>query len=201
MKLFLIRHGEVEAAYHQRFGGVIDMNLSPLGHEQADATAEWFRDKGLHAIYCSPMKRAQLTVEPLAKVTGLEPQTMDDLREVDFGVWTGLHWNEIPEKFQTTAFDWLDKLHDGGIEEAETAQQLSDRIEPCLNEIIARHEGENVGIVCHGGVIRILMALLLYVPIPRTAAFEIDYASVTQILYRPPHTKAEFVNHTPWKKH
>ena len=65
-QLVLIRHGEVEAAYQRVFGGRIDMNLSPNGHEQAAALAKWLARQPLHAVYASPMKRVQQTLAPFA---------------------------------------------------------------------------------------------------------------------------------------
>ena len=65
-RLFLLRHGEVEARYHRIFGGRIDMELSPRGHEQAKALADYLATTHFHSIYVSPMTRAQQTLAPLA---------------------------------------------------------------------------------------------------------------------------------------
>ena len=87
--LFLIRHGEVEDKYHRVFGGTIDMELSPRGHEQARTLADYLRDRRFDAIYASPMKRAQQTVAPLVAHREQPAMTVPELREVDFGDWTG----------------------------------------------------------------------------------------------------------------
>src|SRR3974377_1216724 len=89
-RLWLIRHAEVEARYQGGFGGQTDMELSPRGHEQAAALARYLRSKTISAIYASPMKRVQQTLQPWV-VNGVPRPTMvPNLREVDFGVWTGL---------------------------------------------------------------------------------------------------------------
>src|SRR5215207_6500386 len=106
-RLILIRHGEVEDRYHRVFGGRIDMELSQRGHRQARLVAEFLTPGSLDAIYASPMLRAQQTLLPLAQHGRQAPVTYHDLREVDFGDWTGLKWDEVRERFQVSAFDWL----------------------------------------------------------------------------------------------
>ena len=64
-RLLLTRHAEVEARYQAVFGGRIDMDLSPRGHEQAATLARYLQSKSLTAIYASPMKRVQQTLAPL----------------------------------------------------------------------------------------------------------------------------------------
>jgi broad specificity phosphatase PhoE len=103
-RLYLIRHGEVEERYHRIFGGSrIDMELSDIGHRHAQALAEWFERGSLDAAYVSPMQRVHQTAAPLLQEHGLTSTVLADLREVDFGDWTGFRWHEIREKFGVVA--------------------------------------------------------------------------------------------------
>ena len=72
-RLLLIRHGEVEATYQKKFGGWIDMNLSPNGRRQARTLADYLRHKTIDAIYASPMKRVQQTLAPTLKLDSHRP--------------------------------------------------------------------------------------------------------------------------------
>jgi broad specificity phosphatase PhoE len=127
-RLLLIRHAEVEARYQGVFGGRIDMELSPRGHEQAAALAKYLLPKPLNAIYASPMKRVQQTLAPLLINGTPQPVILPDLREVDFGDWTGLTWDEVQAKFGISAFAWLEQLECDGIANAECAETLRDQI-------------------------------------------------------------------------
>ena len=198
-RLFLLRHGEVEARYHRIFGGRIDMELSPRGHEQARAMADYLASTHFNAIYVSPMKRAQQTLAPLAAQKGMTATTLPGLREVDFGAWTGLSWQQVQERFGVSAFDWLDKLEAGQVPEAENGAQYRARIEPCLKQILRDCPGQTVAVVCHGGVIRMLLALLLELPLPKLAHFDIEYASVTVVEQRPHRSEVSLLNFTPWR--
>ena len=181
-QLYLIRHGEVETRHHRVFGGCrIDMALSPLGHEQGAALARWMQGTRLDALYASPMLRVQQTIAPLVTATGLEPVVMPDLREVDFGDWTGLRWEEVQEKFGISAFDWLEILDGPGIPNGESAAAVKARVTPCLTQILHDNPHRSVAIACHGGIIRVLLSQLLDWPLSRMAHFNIEYGSVTVV--------------------
>ncbi|HSA11610.1 MAG TPA: histidine phosphatase family protein [Candidatus Paceibacterota bacterium] len=196
----LIRHGEVESRYQGIFGGRIDMELSPRGHEQADALAAYLRRQPLSAIYASPMKRVQQTLAPLLVNGTPRPVILPDLREADFGDWTGLAWADVEAKFGVSAFAWLEQLDCDGIANAECADTLRDRVEPCLRQILDTHPGQEVAVFCHGGIIRVLLSIMLRWPLARMAAFEIEYASVTRVLALPEGAELQLVNFTPWRE-
>ena len=199
-RLLLIRHAEVEARYQGVFGGRIDMELSPRGHEQAAALARYLHQKPLSAIYASPMKRVQQTLAHFLVNGAPKPVILPDLREVDFGDWTGLAWDEVQAKFGISAFAWLEQLECDGIANAESAETLRDRVEPCLQRILTDHSGRQVAIFCHGGIIRVLLGILLRWPLSRMAAFEIEYASLTQVLLRAHKAELQLLNFTPWRE-
>lgn len=199
-RLLLVRHGEVEAKYQRVFGGRIDMALSPRGVEQAQRVADHLREVHVDAIYASPMKRAQQTLAPIAALNGHQPVTLPGLREVDFGAWTGLAWEEVKERFGVSAFQWLSELDRGGIPDAESASNYRARTEDCLRQILEGPAGRTIAVVSHGGVIRMLLAQLLALPLPRMTGFEIDYASMTLIHIRPHKAEVQFLNYTPWRR-
>ena len=198
-RLLLVRHAEVEERYHKIFGGVIDMNLSARGHEQARALANFLHRQKIDAIYASPMKRVQQTLAPYLR-NGAPPQTiMPALREIDFGDWTGLNWEKVCEKFKLNSHEWLDHIERGVTPNGENGAQFRARVEPCVREIIQANPGKTVGVFCHGGVVRMILAILLEMPLPKTNAFEVEYASVTRVALHPRLTEIELLNFTPWR--
>lgn len=146
------------------------------------------------------MKRVQQTLAPLLVNGAPKPVILPDLREVDFGDWTGLAWEEVQAKFGISAFSWLEQLECDGIANAECAEDLRDRVEPCLRQILAAHSGQQVAVFCHGGIIRMMLGILLRWPLARMGAFEIAYASLTQALVRPHKTELQLLNFTPWRE-
>lgn len=179
-QLYLIRHGEVEERYHKVFGGCrIDMELSPLGHRQGQAVANWLADTPLDAIYASPMKRVQQTLAPLAEARGLKPIIIPSLREVDFGDWTGYRWEGVQEHFGVSAFDWLEIIGGPGIPNGESVRELTQRVQPALLKILHDNPHKKVAVFCHGGIIRVILALMLEQPLQFLAHFNVEYGSVS----------------------
>jgi broad specificity phosphatase PhoE len=198
-RLLLIRHGEVETRYHQKFGGQIDMNLSPNGKQQAKKLAAYLHGKTIDAVYASPMKRVQQTLAPTLKSKKLRQTKFDGLREIHFGDWTGLGWQEFESQFGYSAYEWLELIHTNRVPNGEGEREFRARVEPCLREIIVRHRGENVAVFCHGGVIRMMLAILLKMKLPVTNQFEVEYASITQVALHPHLNEIELLNFTPWR--
>jgi len=195
----LVRHAEIERRYQHAFGGRIDMHLSPRGRAQARTLAEFLHGKPIAAIYSSPMKRVQQTLAPFLH-NGAPAQTiLPGLQEVDFGDWSGHNWNQVREKFGVHPYDWLDEIELGAVPNGENGVQFRARVESCLYEIIRRHPGETVAIFSHGGVIRMILAILLNLPLPKTNLFEIEYTSVTQVVLHAELNEVELLNFTPWR--
>ena len=88
--LYLVRHGESIGNLQHRFLGHTNLDLSPRGYLQANATFEYMKGFQIDAVYSSSLMRAVNTVLPHAKHRGLEVIPMDALREVYIGIWEGL---------------------------------------------------------------------------------------------------------------
>lgn len=198
-RLFFIRHGEVEAGYQRVFGGRIDMELSPFGHEQARRLADYLERFPFDALYASPMRRVRQTLRDLAERQSHEPVILPGLREVDFGEWTGLSWEQVEQRFAVSPFTWLDQLERGTINGAEALPHYRERIEEALRRIMEEQAERTVAVVCHGGVIRMALSILLDLPFRKTGCFEVEYASVTVVDCLPHKTVLQLHNFTPWR--
>lgn len=200
ISLLFLRHAEVEEAYHRVFGGRLDMAISDLGRRQAEALADYLHRKfRIDALYASPLRRVRLTIEPLLARAALSPIILDELREVDFGAWTGLRWDQIAERYGVTAFDWLDHLERGTMPEAEPEEMFRARVDRALQRVLLDHPGRTVAVACHGGVIRMALAVLLELPLHKMTHLEIDYASLTWVTCRGRKREMQLQNFTPWR--
>ena len=197
--LLLIRHAEVEERYQHVFGGRVDMDISPRGHGQAAALAQHLKRRKIDAVFASPMKRVQQTLSPYANNGLPRAVVLPDLREVDFGDWTGHGWVEVQAKFGISAYCWIDQLDCGGIANAENIVVYRERIAGAL-ATIRQSPGGTTAVFCHGGVIRMMLALLLDIAFPRTNGFAIDYASVTEVALKPDRNEIQLLNFTPWRE-
>ncbi|HOF71133.1 MAG TPA: histidine phosphatase family protein [Verrucomicrobiota bacterium] len=200
LRLLLVRHAEVEADGQNIFGGRMDLALSPRGHEQAAVLADYLRRQPLDAIYASPMKRVQQTLAPLLARGAPPPVILPDLREMDFGDWTGLSGEAVQTRFGVSAWSWLEQIENNRIARAEGFAALRERVAPCLRRIQDEQPGRQVAVFCHGGIIRVVLALLLHWPLARLGAFEIAYASVTRVRLHPERVQLQLINYAPWRE-
>ena len=108
----LLRHGEVENPAGIVYGRLPGYHLSANGRSMAAAAADYFADRTVVALFCSPLERAQETARPVAERLGLEIVTDDRLIEswnhfegMKFGVGDGslrrpAHWPYLFNPFR-----------------------------------------------------------------------------------------------------
>src|SRR6266851_6127289 len=89
IRLYLIRHGEVEGAAAGRLLGRTDTPLSERGMAQAHQLAEELSVTGLAVVYSSDLQRARMTAEIIARRGNLKVEESSAWREIDMGEWEG----------------------------------------------------------------------------------------------------------------
>ena len=95
VKLFLIRHGQTELNLEGRYQGSMDTQLTSVGIQQAKLAKEYLSRVIFSSIYSSPLKRALDTASIIADNEGPKIIVRENLKEIDFGKWEGLKFNEI----------------------------------------------------------------------------------------------------------
>jgi broad specificity phosphatase PhoE len=144
-----------------------DPALSTLGKVQARCAARWLAERGLDAVYASPLTRARQTAEEIAGPLGLKVELVDELTEVDVGQWEELSWEEIerrnPEAYRLFSTDASIHPYFGG----ENLNTVQARAIPTITRLMAANVGRRVAAVTHNGVLRSYMAHLLNLPLPR----------------------------------
>ena len=153
--LILVRHGETDWNAEHRWQGHSNTVLNDAGREQARLLAEGL--DSVDALYSSDLARARETAEILASTLGLEVRFDQRLRERGFGAWEGLTMAEIETTFPDEERRW--RAGGAGPDDAETFEGFAARVGSFIKEVGARHDGESVLVVSHGGTIRVVQAL------------------------------------------
>jgi broad specificity phosphatase PhoE len=150
--LLLVRHGETDWNREGRVQGHSDVPLNDTGRAQARALAARLAAERVDAVYSSDLRRARDTAQEVARASGHTVTTTPHLREKHFGSWEGLTRDEIlsgdPDALSGP---WGD---------GETRDEMADRVLHALRGIAARHEGETVVVVSHGGPLRAVQRTL-----------------------------------------
>jgi len=153
----MARHGETDWNREWRFQGHADPPLNATGRAQAAELSASLASTDLAAVYSSPLRRALETAEVVAAAHGLEPVPVEGLREVDVGSWQGLTRDEVETRFPEQYVRWRER-HGQVWEDGETYEQMGGRVVAALLELAARHDGDQVLVVTHGGPIRAAFA-------------------------------------------
>jgi len=150
--IVFIRHGETDMA--GRFCGHSDPDLNPAGESQAISLAEEASTLGIERIYSSDLCRAAQTAAHIAHRTGVGVDYLSALREIHFGHWEGLHWQEIEERFPEEADRWLREFPWRSAPSGEAYADFTARIEAVLAPLLNDEKDTRVAIVTHRGVMR-----------------------------------------------
>ena len=175
MELLIIRHGL--PVRRELDSGVADPELSEAGHAQARHLAEYLSSEVLHAVYASPLRRAQQTARPLAESQGVEVRLVDDVAEWD------RHSNEyVPIEELKAANDprWQAMLRGEWTVHEESPEQFRDRVVRAIERLVDDHGGERIAIVCHGGVINGYLSHVLGLTNPQ-GFFYPNYTSIHRV--------------------
>lgn len=171
-RIHLLRHGQVCGFEDKRYNGQADVALTALGIEQTQAYAECLKDIPLTAVYSSDLTRSAFGARLLAADHGLTPLQDERLRELHIGAWEGLTWCEIKQRWPGEWQARLDDLVRVAPPAGESLQQLAARVRLVLAELLEKHRGEEIALVAHGGVNRVI--LLDAIGAPLTQMFHIE---------------------------
>jgi len=168
IKLFLIRHGQTSWNVEGRYQGDQDIELNSTGIMQAGLAAKYLSRVGFSNIYSSPLSRTMETARIINRRRGLEIKVMQDLKEMDFGKWEGMKFEEINSTYNIDYQKWLDDPYRNRPTGGEDFQELTDRTTAAIDRIVAENsDGSSVAVSTHGGVILSLLVHWLQIPLDR----------------------------------
>jgi len=151
----LIRHGQTDSNASGVLQGHLPTSLNALGHRQANVLAERLRSEvpRLEVLVSSDLRRAVQTAEAIGAALGLTPQTDPAWRERGFGDLEGQTLGDVAIWRAASA----DVVPPGG----ETISAFEQRIANALLALVRAHQDRAaIGVVTHGGPIRMVLALL-----------------------------------------
>ncbi len=173
MDLVLVRHG-LPIRIARDDGAPADPPLSEEGRAQAGAVGRWLERESFDAVYVSPMQRALETAQPYLDGAGHEPRVEPRVAEFDRDAD-----QYVPlEELKRTDYETWKQLVQGGYEAAPNFAEFQREAIAALGEIAARHAGDRVLVVCHGGVINVWAGAVIGIG-PRLF-FEPGYTSINR---------------------
>ena len=178
-QLILIRHGETLHNVAGIAQGWNDSELSDRGREQVARIAERLAAMQPTALYSSPLGRALSTAEVIAKATGLDIVTLDDLREMNYGGWEGRSFLDVRAEDEAIYQRWINDPA-CPCPNGESHDDVRRRLERAFASI----NSERPVVVTHGTAIRIAATALLDLPVMASRNFAQDNAALNLFIWR-----------------
>lgn len=148
----------------------------------------------LAAVYTSNLSRAVKSAEIIARPYKLKPIQMKELRERSFGIWEGMSFTEIKERYPEEFSAWAGNPLKYSPVEGESTVEVEKRVMKAVNRILKKHKGDEIAIVSHGGVSRIILCNILGIPLENIFRIEQDYAAVNIIEFWNKYPVVKLIN-------
>ncbi len=184
-RILAVRHGETAWNRDTRIQGHTDIDLNAHGRWQAAQLAQALRDEPIHAFYASDLSRAFETAEAVAQVHGQTVNQHTGLRERHFGSFEGRTWAEVESDFPEEARAWRTRVPDFAPMGGESLLQLQTRVVQTVSELAARHPGQQVLMVAHGGVLDILYRAATRLDLQAPRSWQLTNTAINRLLWTP----------------
>ena len=192
-RILLFRHGETANSKEVCFNGHYDVELSERGQKQFQHWADILKQQNFKAVYSSDLQRTRNSAQFIGQQQRLEPVAYSELRELSFGTWEGMSVSEVELNFPGQMKKRMESVATFQADGGETYPQLQARVIPKFEEIVALHPNEQIAMVCHGGVNRVILGHLLGIPMDRIFRIHQDYAALNVIQYYDQEPVVEYI--------
>lgn len=184
MRLILVRHGQTEWNQLGIIQGRTDIPLNDTGIVQARAAGEWLSQRRIDAVYSSPMQRAFDTATEIARPHGLPVISIDDIIEIDFGLWEEKTADELKRLYPEYWNDWswhLDEEKSANMQ-AESAYAILNRVKRALNSIFEENTaGSTAVVVSHTMPIKLIMANAIGLPLKSLQSIKVGNCGICEL--------------------
>jgi probable phosphoglycerate mutase len=163
LALFLfLRHGQAKNNVERILAGrTKGFPLTELGIQQAENIGDFLKPFNISKIYCSPIERAEHTAKIVANKVGLGCDVDERLTEIDMGAFTGMHYEEMFEKYGNVFLKFYQGhsiIETNGI---ETFTNVKKRILDIVDHCSRKHNEETVLLVTHMDPIKSMISTIL----------------------------------------
>lgn len=190
-KLILIRHGETDWNIEGKYLGHTDIDLNRKGRKQIRALCKVMEKERIHKVYSSDLKRAVNSSKIIFKDFAIEK--VPELREINFGVFEGLTYEEIVERHATVYKEWVDDPFKASVPRGEQLKDFKKRVLEIFKKILKDNKNKIVAIVTHSGPIRIIVSDVM--KLKDVWKVEIDNASITIIKHANKKANVDLLNY------
>lgn len=175
--LVLVRHGETVGQSSIRLYGSTNVELSGLGRSQMVCVRDALHHIPFKSVVTSPLCRAYESAEIIIGGNGNQPRVVSEFREIDFGNWEGMTFEEIarndPEGFAMYQKNAPLSIFPGG----ESKKHFFERIQLSASTLFPSLEPPVLAVL-HKGVIKVILSTLLNIPLEEGLKLPVELGSI-----------------------
>ena len=186
-RIIAVRHGETAWNVDTRIQGHLDIPLNATGLWQARQLGDALAGEAISAIYTSDLLRARRTAQAVADATGAALVDEPGLRERAFGSFQGRTFAEVETEHPEQARRWRQRDPDYAPDGGESLRVLRERVVDTTHRLAARHPGELVLLVTHGGVLDVLYRAATRQDIQAPRTWQLGNAAINRLLWTHGH--------------
>lgn len=199
-RLLIVRHGETEWNQTRRYQGQRDIPLNTTGLEQAERLAQRLAGENIVAAYSSDLRRAMRTAQAIVAGRGLEIVPCPELRELNFGGFEGLSFEEIQQRYPAEIVSWMRRGVDVSPPGGENLIQLAQRVSAAVERIEREHPQGTVLVTAHSGAVRALLCTLLEIDLGYWWRFRIGTGALSIVETYPEGAILTLMNETSFQE-
>jgi 2,3-bisphosphoglycerate-dependent phosphoglycerate mutase len=185
-RIIAVRHGETAWNVAARIQGQLDVGLNDTGRWQARRVGEALASEDIATVYTSDLGRAHQTAQSIGKATGVPVVPDQGRRERSFGLFEGKTFTEIEETWPDQAHNWRQRIPEWQPPEGgESLLQLRERVTRTVEALAARHPGQQIVVVAHGGVLDALYRVATRQEVNSPRTWELPNGAINRLLWTP----------------
>ncbi|UCD54921.1 MAG: histidine phosphatase family protein [Candidatus Omnitrophota bacterium] len=160
VRLILVRHGETNWNKQKRVQGALDIPLNREGGEEARRISSELSKFKIDVVYSSPVSCSCSTAHEIATTRSLKVIKIDELNEVNHGIWQGLLLKDIKKRYKKQYNTW--KAYPTSVRppKGESIRVAYDRAVSAMHKIVDKHKDESICIVSGGIILSIIKCYL-----------------------------------------
>ena len=147
VQIVLIRPGSTDYDLQGRIQGTLDVPLSDQGRDEVSQAIDGLRGRSLTAIYCAPCEAAQETAEIIGQALAVKVKPLENLRNLDQGLWQGMLVDEVRVKQPKVYRQWQEHPENVCPPEGEMLAEAAERIDDAMEKLVRKHRSGNIGLV------------------------------------------------------
>ena len=184
-RIIAIRHGETAWNADTRIQGHLDIPLNEQGRRQAHRLGHALHDEPIAAIYASDLSRARETAQYVARAVAKDVIEDKGLRERCFGDFEGKTFAEIEVLLPEQSLRWRKRDPEFTPTGGESLLALRKRVLDAAERLAAKHAGELIVLVGHGGVMDVLYRAATRLDIQAPRSWALGNAAINRLLWTP----------------